>query len=193
MPRGRESVRGKSHRRCEMAPVGGRHPDQENRRSSRGGGGIGLGDSCPRGRARRRVAHLKLERERRHGCQRLAASAKRGQNPRRGQRINALRMQPAEAEVTGVVKRLLPRQSGRAQNLLRLARCLLKPGRPRGCTGNQRVRVLVVEKFEWQSSEGRIEGACPAWRCKATRREQQQVPSRKEAEPSEETPDDGGR
>jgi hypothetical protein len=109
-------------------------------------------------------------------------------HPRRGQRINALRMQPAEAELTGVVKRLLPRQSGRAQNLLRLARC-----KSRGCTGTQRVRVLVVEKFEWQSSEGRIEGACPAWRCKATRREQQQVPSRKEAEPSEETPDDGGR
>jgi hypothetical protein len=162
--------------------------DQEDRRSSRGGGGTGLGDSCPGGRARRRVARRKLERERRHGCQRLAASAKRGQHPRRGQRINALRMQPAEAELTGVVKRLLPRQSGRAQTLLRLARC-----KSRGCTGNQRVRVLVVEKFEWQSSEGRIEGACPAWRCKATRREQQQVPSRKEAEPSEETPDDGGR
>jgi hypothetical protein len=53
--------------------------------------------------------------------------------------------------------------------------------------------VLVVEKFEWQTSEGRIDGACPAWRCKATRREQQQVPSQKEAEPSEETPDEGGR
>jgi hypothetical protein len=53
--------------------------------------------------------------------------------------------------------------------------------------------VLVVEKFEWQTSEERIDGACLAWRCKATRREQQQVPSQKETEPSEETPDDGGR
>jgi hypothetical protein len=97
-------------------------------------------------------------------------------------------MQLAEAEITGVVKRLLPRPSGRSQSLSRHTRC-----KSRGCTGNQRVRVLVVEKFEWQTSEGRIDGTCPAWRCKATRREQQQVPSQKEAEPSEETPDEGGR
>jgi hypothetical protein len=93
------------------------------------------------------------------------------------QRLRA--MQPAEAEITGVVKRLLPRPRGRSQSLsLRTRR------KPRGRTGNQRVRVLVVEKFEWQTSEGRIDGACPACRCKATGRDQQQVPSPKETEPS---------
>jgi len=54
----------------------------------------------------------------------------------------------------------------------------------RGRTGNQRVRVLVVEKFEWQTSEGRIDGACPACRCKTAGRDKKQVPSPKETEPS---------
>lgn len=92
------------------------------------------------------------------------------------------------------MKRLLPRPSGRSQTLSRRTRRLLKKGEPRGRTGNQRVRVLVVEKFEWQSSEGRI-GTVLVRRGVARRRvgNQQQVPSQKEAEPSEETPDDGGR
>jgi hypothetical protein len=99
----------------------------------------------------------------------LAASAARGEYPRRGKRMNALRMQLAKAEITGAMKRLLPRPSGRSQTLSRRTRRLLKKGEPRGRTGNQRVRVLVVEKFEWQSSEGRI-GTVLVWRGVARRR-----------------------
>jgi len=141
--------------------------------------GTDLGVSCPGGPTRRRGAHPKLEREGRHGCQRLAASATRGEHPHRGSETKLKAMQLAEAEITGVVKRPLPRPRDRSQSLL------LRAGRkPCGRTGNQRVRVLVVEKFEWQTSEGRIDGACPACRCKTAGREQQQVPSLKETGPS---------
>jgi len=87
-------------------------------------------------------------------------------------------MQSAEAEITGVVKRLLPRPRDRPQSLsLRISR------KSYGRTGNQRVRVLVVEKFEWQTSEGRIVGTCLACHCKMAGWKKQ-VPSLKEAEPS---------
>lgn len=62
----------------------------------------------------------------------------------------------------------------------------------RGRTGNQRVRVLVVEKFEKQTSVRRIGGACPATRCK-TRRRERCLARRKPTPRSRRYPDDGGR
>jgi len=143
--------------------------------------GTDLGVSCPGGPTRRCGAHPKLEREGRHGCQRLAASAAWGEHPHRGSETKLKAMQLTEAEITGVVKRPLPRPRGRSQNLL------LRTGRkPCGRTGNQRVRVLVVEKFEWQTSEGRIDGACPACRCKATGRENNRCLALRKPDPREE-------
>lgn len=91
--------------------------DQRRRRPSRGGGGSGLGGSRPGDAARRRGAHLELARERRHGCQRLAASASSGRTPPSWQPKKLRAMQPAEAETTGGVNHLLPRPRGRPQSL----------------------------------------------------------------------------
>jgi hypothetical protein len=69
----------------------------------------------------------------------------------------------------------------------------LRPRRkPWGRTGNQRVRVLVVEKY-WEADIGRTYRSVLAWR-DAARRWATQVPSPKETvTPWDENPDDGGR
>lgn len=106
------------------------------------------------------------KRERRHGRQRSIASAAPGTiPPRTAASLEQGRMRSAEAE-HGRCERPLPRPRGVPQSAsLRTTR------KRRGRTGNQRVRVLVVESLGSRHRSDVSNGACPAQRCKALRRE----------------------
>jgi hypothetical protein len=145
-------------------------PDRENRCCSRGSGRIGLGSSRPGGPTRRRDKEgpTRTGRETRQGWQRSAASAASVDN-------TPGTVECLEAEANAA------RQSGEHGRSV----CVPSPGHavgPKACrfargeslvdgAGSQRVRVLVVKSLGSRHRTNVPEGACPAARCKARRRE----------------------
>lgn len=163
-------------------------PDRGNLRWSRGEGGSDLDGSRPGGptRRRERTVHPKPERERDRDVR------GRPQRPRRW-RTSPARSHASNRGYCGTPKRRsgvrvhpLPRPRGGSQNPSFHTR-----RKPRGCTGSQRVRVLVVEslgsRHRTNASKGCLSGA--ASKGDASR----EVPSPKESDTWLSSPDDQGR
>lgn len=145
-------------------------PGRGSRCCSRGSGRSDLGGSHSGGPTRRRASWSNQNRSERgdRGVRRSVATAASAENiPGTVASLEREAIAARRSGETGVRVHPLPRKRGGSQSPSPRAR-----RKSRGRTGNQRVRVFVSRDLgSRHRTNASVRGACPAGRCKASRRE----------------------